>query len=262
MPNYEIVTMKNKVTVKCANQKMEQDLVITYKDALSSENALKKLLDYTKSCNHMFYDNNTITDLTDYFEYSDTENVTTMNSMFYGAQKLTTIPQLDTKNVTTMEKTFYECNSLTTIPQLNTGNVTNTRYMFFYNKKLTTIPQLDTKNITTMDYMFQDCIILEKIDFTSMDKITNTSATTNLAKNCYSLKKFIIRTMSTIPVLNSYAFSNCYHLTGTVNETYNPNGDKDCFIYVPDDYVEQLKSATNWSTYADQIKGLSELVED
>lgn len=31
------------------------------------------------------------------------------------------------------------------------------------------------------------------------------------------------------------------------------------FIYVPDDLVTQYQAATNWSTYAAQIKGLSEL---
>lgn len=33
------------------------------------------------------------------------------------------------------------------------------------------------------------------------------------------------------------------------------------FIYVPDALVESYKTATNWSTYADQILPLSEYVE-
>ena len=33
------------------------------------------------------------------------------------------------------------------------------------------------------------------------------------------------------------------------------------YIYVPDDLVEDYKAATNWSTYAAQIKPLSEYVE-
>lgn len=31
------------------------------------------------------------------------------------------------------------------------------------------------------------------------------------------------------------------------------------YVYVPDDLVDQYKVATNWATYASQIKGLSEL---
>ena len=56
-------------------------------------------------------------------------------------------------------------------------------------------------------------------------------------------------------------FNNCYHFYGTVNTDYNPNGLKDGRIYVPDDKVEALKTATNWSVYADIIVPLSTLVE-
>lgn len=79
---------------------------------------------------------------------------------------------------------------------------------------------------------------------------------------CYSITKIIFRKVNTASffrALPSGVFTNCYHLTGTVNATYNPNGDKDCYIYVPDDMVDTLKGETNWSVYADQIKGLSDL---
>ena len=85
--------------------------------------------------------------------------------------------------------------------------------------------------------------------------------TWGLANNCYSLIKFIIRNMSTIPSLNSNAFNNCYHFTGTTDSTYNPQGLKDGRIYVPDDKVDALKTASGWSTYADIIVPLSTLVE-
>lgn len=79
---------------------------------------------------------------------------------------------------------------------------------------------------------------------------------------CYSITKIIFRKVNTTSffrALPSGVFTGCYHLTGTVNATYNPNGDKDCYIYVPDDMVDTLKGETNWSVYADQIKGLSTL---
>ena len=78
----------------------------------------------------------------------------------------------------------------------------------------------------------------------------------------FSLKILIIRTMDTIPILNSNAFNNCYHFYGTTNATFNPEGLKDGAIYVPDDKVEELKVATNWSVFADIIKPLSTLVEE
>ena len=72
---------------------------------------------------------------------------------------------------------------------------------------------------------------------------------------------FIIRNMDTIPVLSSNAFNNCYHFSGTVDSTYNPQGLKDGRIYVPDNMVDRLKQETNWSVYADIIVPLSTLVE-
>ena len=67
--------------------------------------------------------------------------------------------------------------------------------------------------------------------------------------------------MTTIPALHTYAFDSCYHFNGKVNSTYNPQGLKDGRIYVPDDKVDALKSASGWSKYADIIVPLSTLVE-
>ena len=132
--------------------------------------------------------------------------------------------------------------------------------MFKSCSNLTTIPQLDTSKATRMSYMFADCFKLTTIDITHMN-ITSTSYTFYFASNCYSLTKLIIRNMPSIPQINSTAFNNCYHFTGTTNATYNPQGLKDGRIYVPDDKVDALKTATNWSTYADIIVPLSTLVE-
>jgi hypothetical protein len=40
-----------------------------------------------------------------------------------------------------------------------------------------------------------------------------------------------------------------------------PIANEEGVIFVPDNLVNDYKSATNWSTYANQIKGLSELEE-
>ena len=109
--------------------------------------------------------------------------------------------------------------------------------------------------------MFYNCRLLPKIDLTSMDKITAVSKSNKTFYNCYSLTKLIIRTMTSIPVLNSNAFDNCYHFTGKRDSTYNPQSLKDGRIYVPDDKVNELKAATNWSAYADIIVPLSTFVE-
>ena len=230
---------------------------------------LKEYLDETKNASYMFcgyaqtydattwYFNLTYERLQKILSYNTTSNVTNMRGMFYSCNNITTIPSINTSLVTTMDSMFRSCTSLTTIPQLNTSNVMNMSFMFFNCTKLTTIPQLDTSKVNNMNRMFDSCYKLTIIDITEM----NTSNNSYFANSCYSLTKLIIRNMNTIPTLGSSAFENCYHFTGTTNETYNPQGLKDGRIYVPDDKVDALKTATNWSKYADIIVPLSTLVE-
>lgn len=232
----------------------------------------------------LFYDCNSLTNdqLNSIIKYDDTENVTNMNSMFRDCITLTTIPLLNTNNVTSMSYMFYNAFSLTTIPLLNTSKVNNMSnmfhscsklisiplldtskvtdmsYMFFECKSLTNVPLLDTNNDTAMNSMFKNCYKLTKID---INKLATSYRNGSFAEGCYSLKTLIIRTMDTIPSLQSNAFTNCYHFYGTVNATYNPDGLKDGRIYVPDDKVESLKTATNWSVFADIIVPLSTYVE-
>lgn len=142
----------------------------------------------------------------------------------------------------------------------DTENVTNMGYMFQACNNLTTIPQLNTSKVTNMKWTFSGCLKLETIDISHM-KINSTSHNSYFAFNCCSLTKLIIRNMTTIPKLDSSAFNGCYHFNGTTDATYNPQGLKDGRIYVPDDKVEELKTATNWSVYADIIVPLSTLVE-
>ena len=190
----------------------------------------------------------------------DTSKCTNMEKMFYYCFELTTIPQLDTSKCTNMVGMFNSCSKLISIPMLDTSKCTNMRGMFIDCLKLTTIPTLDTSSCTDMGSMFRGCYLLQTIDITHMN-ITSTSYTSAFADGCYSLTKLIIRNMPTIPKLSSDAFTNCYHFTGTTNATYNPQGLKDGRIYVPDDKVDALKTASGWSTYADIIVPLSTLVE-
>ena len=138
-----------------------------------------------------------------------------------------------------------------------TSSVTKMYGMFYYCRALTSTPTINTNLVTAMSSMFAYCYNLNTIDITHMCSSENNY----FAQNCYSLTKLIIRNMPTIPALSSSAFDSCYHFTGTVNSKYNPQGLKDGRIYVPDDKVDALKTATNWSTYADIIVPLSTLVE-
>ena len=188
----------------------------------------------------------------------NTSQVTDMRQIFSGCSNLITIPQLDTSKVTNMYGMFSDCSKLTTIPQLDTGKVTDMGRMFYNCSKLTTIPSLDTSKVTDMMQMFYGCWNLTTIDITHMN-IKIDSHTTDFARDCYSLTKLIIRNMDTIPKLdvNWPPFNSCYHFMGKVNADYNPEGLKDGRIYVPDDKVEALKTASVWNKYADIIVPLS-----
>ena len=194
--------------------------------------SLKTLLDATKSTYYLFRNYSGIS-VDDLISYSDTSSVTNMCYMFENCENLTTIPQLDTSNVTNMEQMFYWCTNLQNTLKVNTIKVTNMYRMFYQCKKLKTI------------------------DITYL----NAQNKSSFLYGCFSLTKLIIRNMPTIPTISDTQFNSCYHFTGTTNATYNPQGLKDGRIYVPDDKVDALKTATNWSTYADIIVPLSTLQE-
>ena len=113
------------------------------------------------------------------------------------------------------------------------------------------------------------------------EKITGTinlpSTIQTLNTYCFSSTLIDTIKINSIIGINSYAFSYCTKLAkfviyandGTDNlcAMYNSNvfngtpiKNKTGYIYVPDDLVENYKTATNWSVYASQIKPLSEYV--
>lgn len=65
---------------------------------------------------------------------------------------------------------------------------------------------------------------------------------------CSKLNKLVFSNITQVPTLtNVNAFTNTPIKTGTG------------YVYVPDALITQFQSASNWSTYASQIKGVSEL---
>lgn len=146
--------------------------------------SLKTLLDATKSCYWLFnrYKGTSVDGL---ISYSDTANVTNMESMFAVCENIKTIPQLDTSNVTTMKQMFGNCKEITEIPELDTSKVTDMSSMFSYCYNIKTIPQFDTSRVTNMGGMFEQCLRLETIP--SID-------------------------VSNVQVLGNYMFTRCMEL--------------------------------------------------
>lgn len=155
---------------------------------LSIPNTLKRLLDATKSCQHLFegYKGTSVDDL---IQPNDTENVTNMDSMFYGCSGLTTVPLLNTSNVTNMHNMFYGCSGLTTIPLLDTSNVTAMNYLFGSCSHLTTIPLLDTSKVINMQYMFISCGRLTTIPAINVNSV---GITQGMLIGCSNLKSILM----------------------------------------------------------------------
>ena len=143
-------------------------------------------------------------------------------------------------NVTSIgNQVFESCNSLTSIDLPNVTSIGN--YTFDSCTKLTSI---DLPNVTSIgNNAFSNCTNLTSIDLPNVISIGNYTF-----NGCTNLTKIIIGTDSDICTLKP---TNVFYST--------PIASGMGYIYVPDDKVDTYKSATNWSTYASQIKPISEL---
>ena len=121
-------------------------------------------------------------------------------------------------------------------------NVTSTGVNVFY-----ACYALHTVNLPSLisisSNMFAYSSLLKRLDFPSVESISG-----GAFSGCARLVTLILRKADAVCTLaNVSAFS------GT------PIAKSTGFVYVPDNLVEQYKAATNWSTYANQIKPISEL---
>ena len=121
-------------------------------------------------------------------------------------------------------------------------NVTSTGANVFY-----ACYALHTVNLPSLisinSNMFAYSSLLKRLDFPSVESISG-----GAFSSCSRLVTLILRKADAVCALeNVSAFSRTPIAKGTG------------YIYVPDNLVEQYKAATNWSTYASQIKNISEL---
>ena len=88
---------------------------------------------------------------------------------------------------------------------------------------------------------FIDDTSLEAVDFPALDVIWERAFS-----GCTALKTVVLRLNRVCQLKTADVFNNTPIENGTG------------YIYVPDNLVDQYKSANNWSTYASQIKPISE----
>lgn len=119
------------------------------------------------------------------------------------------------------------------------------------------------KASATKSSAFNSCVALEKVH---MPKVTDMEGAS--FKLCSGLR---IGKFNMLNYCSSGAFISCTKLVALVICTTNctisntnvlfdtPIAKGAGYVYVPDNAVETYKTATNWNTYANQIKGLSEI---
>jgi hypothetical protein len=152
-----------------------------------------------------------------------------------------TITEFVNHRITKIGQYAFARHSLLT--KIDIPNVTHIDlYGFNYCTGLTEIVLPSVKRIESQ--AFNSCNKLTKIDAPMLEYIGAHSITAS------KLTTLIIRQNTTVCTLAN---------APAIGSTPIANGQG--YIYVPDDMVEEYKIATNWSTYADQIKPLSELGE-
>ena len=160
---------------------------------------------------------------------------------FYGCTNLalTELPS----GVTSIETgAFNGCTNLA-LTELPSGitSMVNDAFNGCANLALTELPS----GVTSIKpRVFNGCTSLTEM--TCLGNIT--SIETGAFTYCTKLSKFALPNITSVPTLSS---TDAFHSTPIASGTG--------YIYVPDDLVESFKSATNWSTYADQIKAISEM---
>jgi hypothetical protein len=148
---------------------------------------------------------------------------------------------------------FQNCGKLTDINFPSATNIS--KYAFSGCGKLTSVSFPLVTLIS--DDAFDMCRSLMSADFPLATKMGR-----SVFSFGYSLKRLILRAEALCTLSNVDAFSGCVHFHGTVNATYNPEGLKDGYIYVPSALIESYKTATNWSNFATQFRALEDYTVD
>ena len=138
------------------------------------------------------------------------------------------------------EYAFQNCIALSNVNLPECTNVDSSAFSYCEKLQNVNIPKC-----TIINYCVFEFCNLKKIDLNVVEKIKY-----GAFSNCNLLECVKILNTETVCVLvDKSAF----------RETLIESGNG--YIYVPDNLIEQYKTATNWSVFANQIKPLSEYVE-
>lgn len=112
---------------------------------------------------------------------------------------------------------------------VKTTDMTDATELLSYNETLTEVT-IGNTNIYTTDYMFRSCYELKKVEILNF----NFNSAGGMFYDCCSLKAVIIRELNNIENCSAYdMFTGCYHISGFKDDSYNPEGFRDGYVYIP-----------------------------
>lgn len=147
---------------------------------------------------------------------------------------------------------FYYCSGLKTAILPKMKNVGYNSFNGCSSLETVYIPECEM-----IDYGgFSGCYALKQIDLPCVTEIGTYAFRYGRSLKAVILRKPVVCSMGSSP------FIDCYHILGTVNSTYNPDGVKDGYIYVPSAVIEEYTASFDWSSYATQIRALEDYTVD
>lgn len=190
----------------------------------------------------------------------DNDRVKTVNP--YLCCQNTKLKEVNLPNVETIgERAFRGCTGLTEISLPNCTRIDDYAFQSCSNITKIDVPELKSMGGYAMQStgiahaVFQKLEVLGTADLYGCWKMHTcdlhicTSISSTAFPYCSALKTLILRSPTMCTIGGGNPFQN------------TPIASGKGFIYVPDNLVEDYKTATNWSTYASQIKPISELNE-
>lgn len=169
------------------------------------------------------------------------EGLTTIySSTFQGCTNLV-LTELPNSILSIGADAFRECSNLA-LKKLP-DNLSSIAANSFFNCSSLLIKEIPVGVIQFNGSVFSGCASITEL--TCLGDITSFNAWTFFETG---LEKFVMPNITAVPTMGN---ANCFKSTPIESGTG--------YIYVPDDLVESFKTATSWSTYANQIKPVSEL---
>lgn len=181
--------------------------------------------------------------------------VTWLNNIFQYCN-IPTIKLAGGENVAQMSRFASDAGQLQSVDftRFRPNGLTDISYAFSFCGSLTVLNLggLNTSKVTNMSSLGDSCSVLKYVNLNgwSTDSVTNNGS---MFSFCSKLEAVVIDSPSVFRLTSSNAFN------GTpISGNYATKG----YVYVPDNLVDEYKSATNWATYANAIKPLSELPQE